>query len=405
MSVFVCDPADHHWLTQMGIASADNLMSYRPSDVAAVSGSSETFEVTIDPVIAQPAPPRIFVKRYRYRSLTGLARGCFRGTLFGKSRARLEFEALGEMRRRGVPAVRPIAFAENRRMRILRSCALITEGNVDAQTLSSYFARHSPGWDLPTKRRFIRATGRSVAGLHKAGVVHGGLFWRNILVTKSEAGEWAFTLLDPSRRCKFHTDRIPRSARISDVSDFVASASAFHTTTDIARFLNEYAAACGIVDSRKSLATAIAGEAMRKAAHEDRRIAVGTTLAWLQQRMRERGSSSNRVLFDSERTFFSALEAANPRGVVHRRSVLRFEIVGDRAGGEVRAHTVVMDSDRVSVRTDSRDNADLVIRTDTDALLAVVNAQETAVDVIQSGRLELNGDPKPLALLAKLLDG
>ena len=405
MSVFVCDPADQHWLTRLGIASADSLMSYHPSQVAAVSGSSETFEVTIDSAIAQTAPRRIFVKRYRYRSWAGLVRGCFRGTFMGKSRARLEFEALGEMRRRGVSAVRPIAFAENRRMRVLRDCALITEGEPNAQTLSAYFTRQSPGWDLQTKRRFISATGRSVARLHKAGVVHGGLFWRNVLVTQSDADEWVFTLLDPSRRCRFYADRIPKRARISDLSDFVASASDFHPTTDVARFLREYEEASGLVDSRKSLALAISKEAARKTAHEGRRIAVGATLAWLQQRMRGGAASSNRVPFDSLHAFFSTLEAADPRGVAHRRSVLRFEILGGRKAGEMKAYTVVVDHNRVSVTTSSCTDADLVIRTDTDALLAVVNAQDTAVEVIQSGRLELRGDPKPLALLAKLLDG
>lgn len=402
MNTFICDVRDRQWLGALGFASADDLDVFRSKQVAAVSHSSDTFEVHLDPTLAAGAPRRVFVKRYRYRSWKALLRGCFRGTLFGKSRARIEFEVLGEMRRRGVRVVRPIAYAEKRRWRILRRCVLITEGESDSQTLSPYYSRRLPAWDLSTRRRFIRAAGRSVAQMHEAGVVHGGLFWRNVLVTETADDGWAFTFLDPSRRFRLYSHAVPLPAKVADLSDFVASAAAFQSSTDLARFLRSYEGPKGRREDRRSAARAIVRQAKKKTGQEAHRLGVGIALSWLQQRIQR--SASGHVTFDSVEGFFSALEGADLGGRDHRNAVLRFELRGPGAVDEVKIYSVKFGHDRVHVEEASVEAADLVIRTDECAWLALVNAQRTAFDAIRSGRFEMRGDTQLLALLAKLID-
>ena len=316
----------------------------------------------------------------------------------------MEFTLLGEMRRRGVRVVRPIAYAEQRRRGFLRSCVLVTEGEPDAQPLGSYFARHAPTWDLRRKRRFIYEAGETVAGLHDAGIMHGGLFWRNILVTQAGEG-WTFTLLDPNRRARLFSHDVPHRARISDLSDYVASAVAFQSSTDIARFLSSYEKVHGPLEAKRRAAIlSIVKSALKKSKGEARRIAAGMNLEWLERRIRRKRSTSGQVAFDSVDDFFSALERVNLIGIEHRNPVLRFELRGSDTSREAQILTVVFDQHCVRVEKESSADADLLVRTDADALLAVVNAQPNALEVIQSGRLELKGDPRPLALLAQLID-
>ncbi|MCH9001936.1 MAG: hypothetical protein IIC02_05120 [Planctomycetes bacterium] len=137
----VVDPADRSWLAKLGFASVDQVLKYKPETIAAMSGSSETFPVEVGP--ANGAPQRIYIKRYRYRGVMARLKGMFRGTLLGKSRARFEYDVLAEMRRRGVPAVRPIAYGEKRSRGFLKACFLITEGVTGATSLDVLSARAS----------------------------------------------------------------------------------------------------------------------------------------------------------------------------------------------------------------------------------------------------------------------
>ncbi len=404
MSIIVCNPDDRHWLQELGVTSADDLMSFRPEKILAISGSSETFKVDLDSTLARGAPRQIFVKRYRYGSYKALLQGLFRGILFGRSRAQFEFEVLSEMQRRGVRVVRPIAYAEKRRRRTLRSCVLVTEGEGDAETLSSYYSSQSSSWNLSTKRRLISAVGRSVAELHGAGILHGGLFWRNVLVADTGKDGWNFTLLDPSRRFKFYSGTTPLSAAVSDLSDFVASATTFLCRTDIARFLRSYEESRGRSDTRRSVARAIVNMSIKKTRQEKQRIAMGTTLSWLQRRIQRGASAPGRVAFESLPAFLAAAGRVDLGDVRHRGRAIRLELLDRGGADETQVYGIVFGPHDVHVERGVCQGADLHIRTDTDALLAVINAQPGAFDAIQSGRFELNGDVRLLALLAQLVD-
>ncbi len=393
------------WLKASGLGSVQGLMDFRPTSVAAQSASSDTFRVECAGAAEGESAREIYVKRYRYGGIGRQLGGAFRGTLLGKSRARLEFERLTEMRRRGVPAVAPISYVEDRRWRLLRSCALVTEGEPNAEPLSTYFSRREVEWDLPTRRRFVVAIGGSIAGLHEAGVLHGGLFWRNILVREVEGEDgWRFTYLDPSRGCRFYSGAAPLSARVSDLSDFAASGNTAAWRTDFARFLRSYCGVRSTREQRKSLARAILEAARGKVAGEGNRIGTGAALAWLERRVERRAAPGGADRFETVEAFFEMLGRARPRSAALGPWKVRFELgLNDDVGG-ARTFTVSMGRDGIVVDEERGGRADLTVRTDAEAWLAIVNADGEALDMIRTGRFALDGDTQPLAVLVQCLD-
>ena len=398
-----CDHGGLDRLRAFGISSVKDLKKLRPRSVAAVSGSSDTFRVDCDPGASSGEAQHIYVKRYRYRGLKSCLYGFFRGTVFGKSRARLEFELLEEMGRRGIPVVVPVAYVEQRRRGLLRFGALITEGQADTEPLDAYFSRRHSGWDSATRGRFVRSIAESVSQLHEAGALHGGLFWRNILVADTGDG-WAFTYLDPSRSCRFYPGPAPRQARISDLSDFAASATAHQWKPDFAQFFQSYCEAGNASEADGSIAREVLKRAKKKSKHEGHRIAVATTLDWLRRRTERAATTTGEECFDSVESFFALLRQSDLRGVAPRRWDMRFEIALDGEPGQTRCYCVVIGPDGVTVEEAGGDRPDLTIKTDAGAWLSLTNARPDALDAIRSGRLELHGDTRPLAVLVKWLD-
>ena len=101
-----------------------------------MSHTSDVVQVPIDPAFGGPS--HVFVKRYRYDRFEHRIKQAFRGTLFGKSRARREFDFLSEMRRRKVPTVRPIAFGDTYGPLFLHASFLITEGSEGFHSLDLF---------------------------------------------------------------------------------------------------------------------------------------------------------------------------------------------------------------------------------------------------------------------------
>ena len=83
---------------------------------------------------------------------------------------------------------------------------------------------------------------------------------------------------------------------------------------------------------------------------------------------------------------------------------MKFEIALDGKGGAVRSYTVVIEPGGVTVEEAGGDSSDLTVKTDADAWLSLTNARPDALEAIRSGRLELQGDTRPLALLVKWCD-
>jgi len=393
-------------LRALGVTSSDGLWNFKPQSVAALSGSSDTFRVECEPS-EEGGPSEVYIKRYRYDGWGPAIRGLFRGTFFGRSRARLEYEHLTEMRRRGVSAVKPLRCIEDRRAGWLRSAALITEAALHAQSMEVYWRRAHVDWSEARQRQFVEALGRSIAALHQAGVRHGGLYARNVLVAESN-GQWDFTLLDPSRRCRFYSAPTPLSARASDLSDLAASGAPLDRPDAWDHFLNAYCKAQTPVQDPAVLNREVPKRASGKLAQEDHRIAVGAVLSWLQRRMEE--TAGSRAAFDSVEGFFARLGSADLGGVVAKPVAIQFKFAAtagggsDRGGAAVSSYFVRLDRQGVSVGNETDGIADLTVQTDAEAWLSVINARPDAIDAIRSGRVRLDGSVKPLALLAQWID-
>ena len=394
------DGAD--WLETKGFPTVEQLLTLRPASVAAVTRSSETFRVDSDRALSDGVPDHIYVKRYYNHRKTRL-RGIFRGTFFGKSRVRLEFEHLNNMRRRGVPTVHPIICVENRRWRLLHSSALITEGQPDSEPLDAYYVNHRSLWDRSTHRRFVRAMGLSIAKMHGVGVLHGRLVWRNILVNETEAGDdWTFTFLDPGRHCRCYRSHVPRRGVVSDLSDFVATGMAVQWGTDFARFMRAYCGGVCSYETRKSLAERVVRLARPKSSQESHRVAVSSAMACLQRCIAAAGAAPAR--FESAESFFEAIAGVQLPDAPRTTWVVQIECTQGGPNHAAISRTLVMAPAGVSIHHGGDARPDLTIQTDSDAWLTIVNARPEALDMIRAGRLKLRGDARPFSLLVKWLE-
>lgn len=405
----VVDPGDRSWLAKLGFASVDQVLKYKPKAMAAMSGSSETFPVDVGP--ANGAAQRIYIKRYRYRGVMARLKGMFRGTLLGKSRARFEYDVLAEMRRRGIPAVRPIAYGEKRSRGFLKACFLITDGLTTAVSLDVLSAR--PACDLlddpHERRRLIELLARDLRNMHRAGVKHGGLFWRNILVTRDADGAWHGHLIDPDRRGRCGEGAVSRADVVSDLADFVSSGIHGGRRTDLLRFLRAYWEVPRLrsVDNRMArMARDILHEADKRAAREVHRLAIGGSIDWLRRRVEKANTSGSESVYRTESVsaFFAALAGARSSGAL--RSVTgkaHFTFLTSKDALSNR-YTVTLTPDEVQVTCGLAGKPDLSVQTDPQTWLAIVNAQPDAFERVQQQRLRIEGDTNLLPAIAELID-
>lgn len=403
----VVDSADRAWLAKLGFTSVNKVLKYKPDTVAAMSGSSDTFPVEVGS--GDGAPQGIYVKRYRYRGLAARLKGLFRGTLFGKSRARFEFEFLAEMRRRGIPAVRPIAFGEKRSAGLLKACFLITEGQTDAPSLDSL----APGpmgsilHDRLDRARLIEALARVLGNMHRAGVKHGGLFWRNILVTRAADGAWRFHLIDPDRGGRCGTGTVAGAGVVSDLADFVSSGSRTARGTDLVRFLRAYFQIPRLTARAKKMAHDIVREARKRAAQEDHRLAMGESIDWLRRRIERARTPGRESSYEAESVpdFFAALAGARRRHTQSRRVTgkVHFTFPTDDQGLSDR-YTVTLTPDGAEVTSGLDGSPDLAIQTDPQTWLAIVNGKPEAFELLGGQRIRIEGETSLLPAIAELID-
>ncbi len=406
----VVDPSDRVWLEQMGLASVDRVLAYRPSVVAAISGSSETFR--IDTNQEAGAPAQIYIKRYRHRTFGAQMKAVFRGALIAASRARWEYEFLSEMRQRDVPAVRPIAYGERRNVGLLKACFLITEGAVRGEPVDGYIQRRhgEAGTPANEQRRLIESLGRFIRRMHRAGVLHGGLFGRNILVLHGGEGDPDFLLLDPGRSGRLFRGEAPRGAIISDLSDLAATLAPYLEEGDGKRFAQAYCGAPGTTMSVDELLAALMPATRKKKKKELHRVAVGSTLHWLQRRVtdstevdRDRPS----LQFESVPAFFETLTGAGYRPDMPDDQTKTVHFVFGEASDAQSAsrYTLTVGKDGLAYQEGLTGRPDLTVTTDPEAWLAIANGQSNAFDLLRDRRLNVEGETTLLALLAKLVEG
>lgn len=416
---FACaDPADRIWLQKLGIVSLRTALSFREGRVATVNKSSDTRQI---PAADAGGPDTIFLKRYWYGRFSSIVSQAFRGAIFGKSRARFEYDMLLEMRRRGVPAVRPIAYGEKRKSGILQACCLITAGEPNSESLDTYALRRfaESSISIAEARRFIDELARAVRKMHQAGVMHAGLFWRNILVRETANNGWEFAFLDPDPKGRLFDGPVPAGKLAPELSQLFADAAAtecgeiqshrrhrFSRRTAIVRFARAYFGKNRLGPDEKTIlydAARLAKPLLDQARH---RLAMGDTIKRLQKHVEKDTGGDDRATFDSVQAFLDTLAQKKlPKNALRGKNAvvhLTFHNTGETA--ETIKRSLTIGAGHIVVDQDHRGQANLTIETDAKVWLAIVNGQADAFDLIRSHQLQIEGNTALLAELARLIE-
>lgn len=223
-------------LRSLGLDTVETVLRYRGGRFAAISSTSETIEVFDDQ--ADEHQPSIYLKRYRYPKRSHRIKAAFRGSLFGKTRARFEFDRLKTMQDKGIPVVKPLAVGQRRICGFVHASFLITEGAQGQSLLSAVKSKKE--WVPRDRRTAIDILAKIVKKMHAAGVVHGSLVWRDIIIHQNGPGEFAFAFLDPGYVKRFYIPGCRRFGYLRDVSDLSATAQLLCSKTDRIRFARTY---------------------------------------------------------------------------------------------------------------------------------------------------------------------
>jgi len=150
------------------------------------------------------------------------------------------------MRSVGIPAVRPLAYGESRRLGLLRSCALVTEGIAEDETLVRLLRGDPTDAEasdvIRARQRLTRALAEQVRAMHQLGYTHGALFWRNIVIRRLEDGSYACHFLDPSGGGRMWRRRFAGRRAVRDIAALAAMAPGVLTRAERLRFAKWYLA-------------------------------------------------------------------------------------------------------------------------------------------------------------------
>jgi len=223
-------------LQALELDTVQRVLDCQGDRVAALSRTSEIVQVTR---LVDDEPCSVFIKRYRFGQWKRRLKLTFRGSLVGRSRARFERDMLTEMPRKGVPAVRLMAYGERRVFGFVETAFLITEAQQGSVSPDAFVRQCGPTGPAPAKRHaLVRGLAKQVRHMHNAGVAHGGLVWRNILIRPANTHEtdFAFHFLDPAPvRVKD-----PQAWAARGLAELGAMAKLLCTRTDVVRFVTAY---------------------------------------------------------------------------------------------------------------------------------------------------------------------
>lgn len=264
-------PACGETLRRAGLDTVDRALKHLGDRVVAWSRSTDTIRVSLPDAEGGGA---VFVKRYHFLRWRKRIKAALRGSFFGRSRAHAEFERLQEMRAAGASVVRPLAYGERRILHFVRSSVLITEGVDGAVCLTTFAREIADGQRTPLtfrqRRQFVETLGQCVGDLHRKGLVHGALFWRNILV-RSKGNGHEFLLLDAPGRwhldLRRHAERHAVAVR-GDLAALAALAPRFCTRSEMLRFFFAYLGTRTLDAEHRRLAHDVAARAEPLRDHE-----------------------------------------------------------------------------------------------------------------------------------------
>jgi tRNA A-37 threonylcarbamoyl transferase component Bud32 len=202
------------------------------------SGSTEVRRLAVG---EGPNQRILFLKKYWVNRPAQLWSGMLRGTFFGRSKVRREYENLARLRGWGLDAPPPVAYGEERCARWLLRSFLLSEGVPDPRPLD-VFIRDDLRVLLPAEQRLrrrelIRRLADYTRRLQHHRFVHHDYFWRNILLTGRSLDH--FHLIDA------HKGRCWRSweagaCQVKDLAALDAPAPWFFRRTERLRFFLAY---------------------------------------------------------------------------------------------------------------------------------------------------------------------
>ncbi len=155
---------------------------------------------------------QVYLKQYLYRSTWDFIKHFVRS-----SRARRAFKASLMLERNGFEAPVIVAIGERKSTFLDRENFLVTIEVEGAKHIYQFLLESSGNLttkQLRGKRELIRAFGRIVGKMHKAGILHGDLKVVNVLARKDESG-WRFFFIDNERTKKFY--RLPTWLRLKNL--------------------------------------------------------------------------------------------------------------------------------------------------------------------------------------------
>jgi hypothetical protein len=247
------------WKQALATHGLDNLTAvYQRHDGQRVAGSrsSEVRRLTLE--TAGPRARAIFIKKYWLTHPNQVIAGLTRGVLFGRCKARREYENLVRLRDWGLDAPAPVAWGEQRCCGVLVRCFLASEAIPDPLPLDRLVREQLPA--LPAaarnqqRRELIESLADAVRRLHSHRFVHCDLYWRNIILTGDRPRR--FALIDAH---KGHCWRggAGRASRAHDLASLDAAAPRFFRRTERLRFLLRYLGAARLSAEDKRFARLI----------------------------------------------------------------------------------------------------------------------------------------------------
>ncbi|MBK9127820.1 MAG: hypothetical protein IPM13_08460 [Phycisphaerales bacterium] len=264
------DPAYRERLRSAGLDSMSRVLARVDGVVAAWSRSTETLQIP-----GSGSDPGLFLKRVYVPRWSSRWRGALRGTLVGLHRGHAEYLALNALRWAGVPAVRPVAYGARLVVGFVAASILITEAVPDSVNLTTFAQQLAAGertLSLAQRREMLARLAALVADMHAAGVSHGNLFWRNVMVRPAPDGGYEFFLLDAQPLRFWERVRAPRRWWLRELAQLCTSAVPFTTRSERLRFVRAYLGNAPLSAALKSHLREIERMARAGRPHEDRRV-------------------------------------------------------------------------------------------------------------------------------------
>lgn len=233
-------------LRSHGLGDLEAVYRCAAGDVYVESRSVEVRAVPIGaglPIGTGPASRQVFIKKYWVHRAAQLWSGMFRGTFFGVSKARQEFENLRRLREWQLDAPQPVAFGEERWAGWLLRSFLISEAVPSALPLHLYIRDHLPRLKPEEAHRqraeLITNLAAATRRMHAQRFVHHDYFWRNILLAGTDIRH--FFVIDAHKGRRWYPGEAA-SACARDLAALDAPAPRYFRRSERLRFFLLY---CG----------------------------------------------------------------------------------------------------------------------------------------------------------------